>query len=239
MNDTLAQIFRSGEVTDADRKTYPHASASITWETGTLLYNFVRANKPRSTLEVGMAYGISTLFICQAHRDNGGGTHTAIDPAQERLFRSIGLLNIERANLKDLLCFHQVRSDEILPMLCTQNTRVDFAFIDGSHLFDFALVDFHYIDRLLPIGGCVAFDDLWMPGVRKVVSFVLKNAPYKLTLPPSAPNVPMGKRLGRAARRMAQNPLGLDWKLKCVPHNIAFLEKVASDTRGWRFHRAF
>ena len=71
-------------------------------------------------------------------------------------------------------------ADEALPQLCSQKEEFEFAFIDGSHLFDFTFVDFFFIDKLLAVGGHVAFDDLWMPAVRKVVSFVLKNKPYQL-----------------------------------------------------------
>ena len=186
-----------------------------------------------------MAYGISTLFICQAHRDNGAGYHIAIDPFEEERWRSIGLLNIERANLKDLLRFYPAKSEEVLPQFCTQNQRFDFIFIDGSHLFDFALVDFFYADRLLNIGGHVAIDDLWIPGVRKVASFVLQNKPYKLVRPPSKRTTPMWRRVVRTGRRIVQNPLGRDWSLKFVPENVALFKKEAADSRGLQFHRPF
>jgi len=39
--------------------------------------------------------------------DNGQGTHTAIDPHEEHAYKSIGLLNIERANLNNLVSFFQ------------------------------------------------------------------------------------------------------------------------------------
>ena len=196
-------------------------------------------NFPDSTLEIGVGYGISTLFMCQAHRDNGAGCHTAIDPREEKAFKSIGLLNVERANLKDILRFYHAPSDEVLPQLWAQNERFDFAFIDGNHRFDYALVDFFYIDKLLNIGGLVAFDDLWIPGVRKVASFVLKNKPYKLVGPPATRSTPAWRRILRTGRRILQNPLGRDWALKFVPQNVALLKKMADDGRGWKFDRAF
>ena len=238
MNEIIEQIYTSGYVEDAQGNTYKLGS-SVTFETGVLLYDFVRAAKPEKTLEIGMAYGISTLFICQAHRDNGTGYHIAIDPFEEERFKSIGLLNIERANLKDVLHFYQAPSEEVLPQFCTQNERVDFAFIDGSHRFDFALVDFFYVDKLLNIGGHVAFDDLWIPGVRKVASFVLKNKPYKLVRLPSKHTTPTWRRVLTTGRRIVQNPLGRDWALKFVPQNVALFKKEAADNRRWQFDRAF
>lgn len=239
MNEIIERIFSTGYVEDAQGNSHENIPSSVTLEAGTLLYDLVRTLKPDTTLETGMAYGISTLFICQAHRDNGAGCHTAIDPFQEKTFKSIGLANIERANLKDVLRFYQAPSDEVLPQLCAQYERLDFAFIDGNHSFDYALVDFFYIDKLLNIGGHIAFDDLWIPAVRKVVSFVLKNTPYKLVRPSSKRKTPTWGRVLRIGRRIVQNPLGRDWALKFVPQNVAVLKKVSADRRGWSHHRAF
>ena len=238
MNEIIDQIFRTGYVEDARGNSYKSAS-SVTFETGTLLYDLVRSLKPDKTLETGMAQGMSTLFICQAHRDNGAGCHTAIDPLQEKLFKSIGLANIERANLKDILRFYQAPSDEVLPQLFAQHEQFDLAFIDGNHRFDYALVDFFYIDKLLKLGGHVAFDDIWIPSVRKVASFVLKNTAYKLVRPSSTRRTPTWSRVLKTGRRIVQNPFGRDWAFKFLPQNVALLKKVAVDRAGWMHHRSF
>jgi predicted O-methyltransferase YrrM len=180
LNDSTERIFRAHYVERDGEPAQGRASSSIAFETGVLLYDFVRRERPARTLEIGMAFGMSTLFICQALRDNGAGCHTAIDPSQAQRYRSGGLQNVERAGLGDLLRFHQARSDEVLPRLVAEGETFDFAFIDGNHRFDFALVDFFYVDRMLPVGGHVAFDDLWLPGIRKVLSFALRNRALKL-----------------------------------------------------------
>lgn len=238
MNHVIDQIVRSGRVTDADGGVHDAVSA-VSLEAGALLYDFVRASRPATTLETGMAYGLSTLFICQALQDNGGGEHIAIDPLQERIFKSIGRLNMERAGLSHRVRVYQDRSDVVLPRLCEEGRPLDFAFIDGWHTFDFTLVDFYYIDKLLRVGGHVAFDDLWLPSVRKVVSFVVRNKPYELVRAVSRHPAPWWKRLVRIARRALQDPLGRDWDVKLLPQNVAFLRKTAIDTRDWQFHRAF
>jgi predicted O-methyltransferase YrrM len=83
MNEIIAQIFSTGYVEDAQGKSYPNSTSSVSFEAGALLYDLVRTLKPDKTLETGMAYGISTLFICQAHRDNGAGCHT-LTPSRSR-----------------------------------------------------------------------------------------------------------------------------------------------------------
>jgi predicted O-methyltransferase YrrM len=239
MNEVIERVFRGGFVEDAQGHAPTTVASSVTREAGTLLYDLVRAFRPDRTLETGMAHGISTLCICQAHRENGTGSHTAIDPFQESIFKSSGLATLERAHLRDLLRFYQAASHDVLPQLCAQGERLDFAFIDGDHRFDYALVDLFYIDKLLNVGGHVAVDDLWLPSVRRVVSFAVKNMPYELVRPPSTTATPRWTRLLRTGRRIVQNPLGRDWALKFVPENVAVLRKTGADRRGWDHYGAF
>ena len=239
MNPLIKQIYRTGSVEDAQGNTFPVLPFGVLFESGAVLYDLIRTYKPMNTLETGLAYGMSALFICQAHQDNGAGHHTAIDPFEESTYKSIGLLNLERAGLNDLLRFHPHSTAEVLPRLIREKEVLDFAFIDGRHLFDWALLEFFYIDKMLRVGGHIVLDDIWMPGIRKVVSFILKNRSYRLIRPPSRNHVPAWKCVIRAGRRIIQNPFGLDWKLKFTPENIAILRKVAADERKWNFHRAF
>jgi predicted O-methyltransferase YrrM len=239
MNEIIRSIYTTGYVKDADGHSYPHNTSSVTFDVGHLLYEFVRVHRPLKTLEIGMAYGASTLFICQAHRDNGCGHHSAIDPFEETSYESIGLLNMERANLKDLLSFFPAPSDLVLPQLHAQNEQFDFVFIDGNHLFDYALVDFFFADKLLNIGGHIAIDDLWMPSVRKVASFVLRNKPYRLLSISSEYMPTTWEYVLQTGTRILQNPFGRDWRLKLHPSNVAFFEKIAADSRSWKFHRSF
>ena len=185
-----------------------------------------------------MAYGLSTLFICQAHRDKCCGSHVAIDPCQDTKFRSVGLLNIRRADLEDILRFYPASSCEVLPQLCREADRLDFAFIDGKHLFDYVLLDFFYVDKLLKVGGHIVLDDLWLPAIRKVIAFVLKNRPYELMKPTSRENAPRWKRAARVFRRLAQDRPG-HLPVNVVPHNVAILRKTGEDNRRSLFHRRF
>ena len=127
----------------------------------------------------------------------------------------------------------------MLPQLVAQQKTIDFAFIDGNHLFDNAFIDFFYIDRLLQIQGYLAIDDIWMLGVRKVASFVDKNKPYQLMRPSTTVKTPLGLWGLRLGRRFLQNPFGKDWKLKLIPDNIAFFKKLEADRREWNFHQEF
>jgi predicted O-methyltransferase YrrM len=238
MNPLLEKIYATGKVEDKDGNLITCFPTSVPFDTGSLLYDLIRANGFEKTLEIGMAYGLSTLFICQALSDNGAGLHTAIDPAQRDGWHSIGLLNVERAGLNNLLRFYQASSHEALPELLREGERFDFAFIDGMHLFDYTMVEFFYIDRMLKAGGLVAFDDIWMPPIRKLISFVLTNRDYELVK--TAPNKPANLRLALStAKRVLQNPFGKDLAIKLIRGNVCVLRKLADDSRRWDYHRPF
>lgn len=98
------------------------------------LYKLLKEKNLNNTLEIGMAYGLSSLFICQAHHDKGEGFHNSIDPFQKATWKSIGLLNIQRSNLDEVLTFHEAPSHEVMPQILQRGSRFDFIFIDTDFL---------------------------------------------------------------------------------------------------------
>jgi predicted O-methyltransferase YrrM len=144
------------------------------------LHRTVRDLDPTTVLEVGMAYGIATLAIATAIDDGAsGGQVISIDPHQSRHWRNIGVLNLQRAGLDH---HHRLieRVDYLaLPQLVADRQTIQFAYIDGWHTFDYTMLDFFYIDRMLAPGGVVAFNDCALPSVRKVMRFVTSHRQYR------------------------------------------------------------
>lgn len=240
MNSLIEQIYASGRIESPNGDTLNLFPTSISHEEGMALYQLIRTTKPKHTLEIGMAYGISTLFICQAHHDNGFGQHTAVDPFERKRWQSIGLSNIRRAGLEGILRFYEHASHEILPQLIQRNERFEAIFIDGSHLFDYAMVDFFLVDKLLDVGGYVVLDDISLPSVRKLLSFVLRNRNYYISPEYPATIDPFWKKPLRFAKYLSQAPLDL------LPALIAFsqrrfcvLRKTSEETRPWDHYKPF
>ncbi len=173
----LEQIYETGEVEDEQGARHPARPTSISRDEALALARCARDHRASRTLEVGMAYGLSTLALAGAHV----GAHVAIDPFQRTDWRSIGMLNVARSGLEGRVRLIERRSDEALADLAARGERFDLAFIDGLHLFDATLVDFHFVDRLLDVGGRVALHDLWMPSVRAAVDFIAANRAYEAT----------------------------------------------------------
>lgn len=177
--DLLRQIYATDSVEAADGTAISPFPSGIPREHADEIMRLLREHGLTRTLETGMAYGVSTLAIGSVHQERGEGTHIAIDPGQNAHFKGIGRLNVERAGLDDRVRVLVERGDSALPRLREEGVRLDFGLIDGRHLFDFALLDFFYIDRMLDVGGLVAFHDTWKPGVAEVVSFVSANRAYE------------------------------------------------------------
>jgi predicted O-methyltransferase YrrM len=210
----LEEIYATGLVVGAHgQRARPLSDGGIGREQGQLLYDLVRQEEPRVTLEVGFALGLSALFICQGLRDAGGSRHIVIDPHQTSGFDRLGLDNIAAAGFTGLLDFYEESSHRVLPRLEAAGLNVDLAFIDGSHLFDLTLLEFFYIDRMLRPEGLIILDDISLPAVAKVVRFAVTNRSY--VEESAAPDTGRLRAVGRRVRRLGHG-------LAALPAAVAF-----------------
>jgi hypothetical protein len=172
--DRLQSMYAGEPQQGSDGQVQINTLVRIEEPVGMWLYDLCRTLKPERTLEVGMAYGFSTLYILAALHDVGTGIHTAIDPWQNELWRDVGLIS-GTALGKGQFRFLQETSIAALARLGTSAEKFDLIFIDGDHRFDGTLVDFTLAAELCPIGGSILFDDPWMPAVRTVISWINSN----------------------------------------------------------------
>jgi predicted O-methyltransferase YrrM len=171
-------IYDTGKVEAADGTPIDAFPAAMPRFHAQEIERLVREGGFTRTLETGMAFGLSTLVIASVHAERGSGRHIAIDPFQSTDWGGVGILNLRRAGLEHLVRVIEEPSDDALPRLRSEGVRLDFALIDGLHLFDATLVDFFHIDRMLDVGGVVVFHDTWMPAVAQAVRFVRRNRAY-------------------------------------------------------------
>ncbi len=256
MNPVLAEIVRTGKMVEADGRLH-QVHSNIAPEEVTFLATLVRATKPKVTLEVGLAYGTSALTILDSVDRNIHQKHICIDPYQNRLpnWGGRGLYNLERAGFSRSVEFHEARSYEVLPRILAQSEIVDFAFIDGWHTFDYVLVDFFFIDKLLRPGGTVVLDDADSPPIRKFLRYVLTNLDYSII--PGFSRPPSLKRNVYNAVGSALNRLGEATSLQRVVRGVfrpeflnsnqrlglnsgcVALRKERNDRRHWDYHAEF
>jgi predicted O-methyltransferase YrrM len=93
---------------------------------GRFLYLIARAIAARRIVEFGTSFGISTLYLAAAVRDNGGGLviGSELQPAKH----ARALEHIAEAGLQDLV---DIRLGDALKTLATVEPDVDLVLLDG------------------------------------------------------------------------------------------------------------
>jgi len=167
----------------------------ISIEQGHLLAGLHAAVKPKLSIEIGLAYGFSTLFIMDSMFQTGSGRHVAIDPFQQAMWHGIGLQAVKELNFDSRFEHIPEMSVTALTDLCKQGVKAGYIYIDGAHNFDYALVDFFCSNRLLDVGGILILDDMWMPPIQKVASFIRTNISGYQEIPTAVGNVFCVKKL--------------------------------------------
>lgn len=177
-NRILREIYTTHTVRDATDNAIPVAE-NVTLENAEALYRAVLREQPSRVLEIGMATGVCSLAILTALGELGNGNLISVDPYQSTDWGGVGVLNIERSGLAGL---HKLREQPdylALPALLHEGEMFDMAYIDGWHNFEYALLDFFYIDKLLNVGGVVGFNDCDWPGVLRVIRFAERHRHYE------------------------------------------------------------
>lgn len=176
----------------------PHTRVSP--RQGMELYDLCVSLNAQSTLEIGMAYGFSTLYFLGALARNHAGRHTSIDPFQHSQWHAIGLTHARAVATGSAFRLIEDRSDRVAADLARQNARFDMIFIDGNHRFDDVLVDFYLYAPFCKVGGLIAFDDIWMHSIQTVLAFIRSNRPDFAEVSTSDPNLSVFRRIGEDAR---------------------------------------
>lgn len=188
----LDQAYRDGTVLDSAGARIDVLPHSVDRPAGEALRELAVAEGARRTIEVGLALGLSAVFLSQAVLENGG-RHVAVDPFQEQSWNGAGLRTLREAGVAETVEVLEEESQLALPRLLSEGREFDFAFIDGDHRFEGVFLDLYYMTRLVRPGGVVVVDDMWMPSVRTAVAYVERN--LAATLEPQA--LPNGFRWGR------------------------------------------
>ena len=180
---TIDRLVRDGSmVADADGSTHDVRRVSISPGEGEALSRWVLRETATRTIEIGLAYGLSALYICDGLIRSGrsDARHVVLDPFQAGRFASCGLQVLGEAGVASLVEYHDEMSQIALPTFLKQGRKFDLAFVDGNHRFDAVFLDLYYLGRLLPRGGVIVLDDYDLPGIRRAVSFYLRNLDWRI-----------------------------------------------------------
>ena len=146
--------------------TMRNAYMPVSRQFGQLLYAMARSARAASIVEFGTSFGVSTIFLAAALRDNGGGKVVTTEFEQSKADRA-------RANLAaaGLDGFVEIRVGDALETLRSDPLRgIDLVLLDGAKTM--------YLDVLKLIepgirpGGIVASDNTDHDGLGPFLDYV-------------------------------------------------------------------
>ena len=101
---------------------------AVSPETGRLLYMLARSSGARAVVEFGTSFGISTLHLAAAIKDNGGGHLIGSEFEPSKVARARA--NIQAARLSD---FTEIREGDALQTLAHDlPPSIDLVLLDGA-----------------------------------------------------------------------------------------------------------
>jgi predicted O-methyltransferase YrrM len=122
-------------------------------ETGALLYMLARSTRARSIVEFGTSFGISTLYLAAALRENGGGRLISSEFEPSKVARARE--HLVEAGLDDLV---EIREGDALKTLSAGLPEyIDLVLLDGAKALYGDVLDL-LLDRLRP-GALIVADN--------------------------------------------------------------------------------
>jgi predicted O-methyltransferase YrrM len=246
MNSLALKILTRGTVEDSDGQFLElHSNTSL--EQARFLVDQIEHLKASTTIEIGLAFGISALCICDAIRERSHAQHHVIDPFQlSESWRGIGLKNIERAGLQEFCTFYAEPAQTCLARLAAQGLRIDFAYIDAGKRMDDILIFTYFIGQMLRVGGRIAYDDVCFPGIRKALRYLSQEPQFRVAavFQPAADTLKrqavhqLANLIPGADLLFAPELLQTDQELG-ISGRCVVLEKVAEECGDWQWHPDF
>jgi predicted O-methyltransferase YrrM len=183
VRQVLERLGRDGTVVArSDGTLHRLVPVAVAAAEGAALRERVSRERATQTIEIGLGYGISALFVCEGLRRNGNpaARHVVVDPYQATRFANCGLQVLEEAGVASLVEHHAEESQIALPRFLSEGWRFDLAFVDGNHRFDRIFLDLVYLGRLLHPGAIVLVDDYQLPAIARAASYCLTNLGWTL-----------------------------------------------------------
>jgi len=140
-NDALARELLGG------------AYIPVSPEAGRLLYILGRSTAAKNVVEFGASFGISTIHLAAATRDNGSGHVVSSEMHPEKVKQA-------RKNISDagLSQYAEIREGDALQTLAHLDEPIDFVFLDGWKELYLPLLKL--LEPRLRTGALVIADDL-------------------------------------------------------------------------------
>jgi predicted O-methyltransferase YrrM len=148
----IAGLLRGHGVVDSAKPYLRDAFIPIDAAQGRALYQLARARGARRIVEFGASFGISTIYLAAAVRDNGGGRVITTELEPSKVVRARA--NYARAGVDGEI---ELRAGDALQTLRDLDGPIDLLFLDGWK--EACLPVLQLLEPHLATGACVLCDD--------------------------------------------------------------------------------
>ena len=248
MLHSLKKIFETNTIViNSSGDTIPlHSNTSL--NQGYFLQEMFDLIKPKKSIEVGFAYGISSMFILEKHREvhSTEGAHIVIEP--DNYWGGAAEFNIDLEGLLPYLDVRRDFSDKVLAKLFLENLRIQYAYIDTTKKFDAIMQDFYMINKMMDVGGVVILDDCGgsCPGVQRVARFINTLPYYKVVGAFEKNSISFKKQMANKIVSLIISLIpfknriyeGMDFSTNAqlgLNYSCIAFKKIAEDLRGWNW----
>lgn len=142
-----------------------------------LLYRMARYYQPKTMLELGTSFGITTSYLASANQNAAISTcegSSAIAAIARQTFDALQLKNI---------ILTEGDFKKTLPQLLSRPATIDFGFIDGNHQQEPTLQYFQQLLSHSVNNTILVFDDIhWSPEMESAWKKISEHASVTLTL---------------------------------------------------------
>jgi predicted O-methyltransferase YrrM len=128
---------------------------SLSPKQGRLAYMVARSIGARTIVEFGTSFGISTIHLAAAVRDNGGGIVIGTEMVPSKLARATS--NLEAAGLSDLV---EIRQGDARETLRETRAPIDMVLLDGAK--DLYLPILQLLTPRLRSGSVILADNIFL-----------------------------------------------------------------------------
>jgi predicted O-methyltransferase YrrM len=152
-------------------------SSSVTKRKGELLYRIVKHYKPRTIIELGTSFGISTMYMAAGYRNCHVST---IEGCKDTV--NIAKHNFNRLGLSNVI---EVvgNFDEKLPGILDEAGTVDLVFFDGNHKKEATLRYFDLCLGHVTNNTIFLFDDInWSHGMKSAWQNIREHPSVKVSI---------------------------------------------------------
>lgn len=153
--------------------TMPDGTPTSWAMAGGFLHTLANHLKPEMiTLEIGSGYSTVVFALAGTH-------HTVITPSDKEpvaIKKWCTENEIDTSNLTFIIG----SSDQVLPAGDNIPDQIDLVLIDGAHRFPYPIIDWHFTQHRLRLGGLMLVDDFMIPSIGMLHNFLLTEKYWQL-----------------------------------------------------------